>query len=113
MSDRPKLFSPKPGSRGMDELQYAAYCGDLEAVQYWLAEGVDACAADDFGWTALHWNGRMACTPGERNAIIEALVAAGADVNQRDRQGKTVLDNAVEATAPEPMLDLLRSLGAT
>ena len=112
MSDRPRLFSPKAGSRGMDDLQYAAYCGDLEGVHYFLAEGSDVVAADDFGWTALHWNCRMACTPGSRNAIIEVLVSAGADINQRDKDGKTVLGNAIEATAPESMIRLLKSLGA-
>ena len=96
----------------MDELQYAAYCGDIEGIRHWLAEGADVCAADDFGWTALHWNARMACTPGKRDDIIRVLVAAGGDVNRRDKQGKSVLANAIEATAPESMIELLRSLNA-
>lgn len=112
MSNGPKLLSPRPGVRGMSDLQYAAYCGDLEAVRYWLTQGADVDAADDFGWTALHWNARMACSPGERESIVRELVAAGADPNKRDKDGKSVLDNATEATASQSILKALRSLGA-
>ena len=112
MSERPTFFSPRAGSRGMDELQYAAYCGDVDAVRRLLAEGADVRAADDFGWTALHWNVRMACTPGDRVGIAELLIKGGADVNARDGEGFSVLDNALEATAHEPLIRLLRSNGA-
>jgi ankyrin repeat protein len=109
---KPKLFSPRAGVRGMDDLQFAAYCGDLFRVKELLAAGADIAAADDFGFTALHWNVRMACAPGDRLAIIEALLDAGADANHRDRDGRSVVESAEEATAPESMLALLRSRGA-
>jgi ankyrin repeat protein len=113
MSDRPKLFSPRPGSRGMDDLQYAAYCGDADAVRHFLVEGADAAAVDDFGYTALHWCVRMAgAGGGERDEVIRLLLAAGADVNHRDGAGKSVLTSAIEATAPDEMLSQLRAAGA-
>jgi ankyrin repeat protein len=84
----------------MDELQYAAYCGDVEGVRFFLAKGLDSKAFDDFGYTALHWNVRMACTPGERCAIVDELVAAGADVNHLDHGGLSVMDSALDVTAP-------------
>src|SRR6478672_8320051 len=113
MADRPRLFHPKAGSRGMDELQYAAYCGDVEGVRYWLADGADPKATDDFGYTALHWNVRMACAGGgDRVGIIHALVQAGADPNHRDNEGNTVLASALEATASDKILEALRICGA-
>ncbi|HEY8751975.1 MAG TPA: ankyrin repeat domain-containing protein [Tepidisphaeraceae bacterium] len=110
--NRPKLFSPQAGSRGMDELQYAAYCGDLEAVKDLLAGGADVTASDQFGYTALHWNARMACTGGNRVGVAKALLEAGSSPNVTDKEGNTVLASAVEATAHEDLIDLLKSHAA-
>ncbi len=107
-----QLFSPRAGMRGMDELQFAAYCGSLEVVKVLLGAGADVAASDDFGCTALHWNLRMACAPGDRFGVAEALLNAGADVNHRDGEGNSVLDAAEAATAPPRLLALLRSRGA-
>lgn len=97
----------------MDELQYAAYCGDFDSVQRLLAAGADPTAADDFGFTALHWTVRMACAGGNRVPIVHALVRAGADPNHRDREGQSVLESAEEATADDALMEALRSCGAT
>jgi ankyrin repeat protein len=110
--NRPKLFIPRAGSRGMDELQYAAYCGDLEAVGSLLAEGADPSASDDFGYTALHWNARMACAPGDRVGVAKALLTAGSNPNHRDKQGNSVLESATEATAHPELINLLKDRGA-
>lgn len=110
--DRPKLFSPRAGSRGMDDLQYAAYCGDLEAALSLLAEGADPLASDDFGYTALHWNARMACAGGDRIGVAKALLAAGSNPNHRDKDGKSVLETAIEATAHPELIELLKNRGA-
>ena len=113
MIDRPKLFSPKPGARGMDELQYAAYRGDALAVRSLLAAGAHISAVDDFGYTALHWNVRMACAAGDRLAVLEALLEAGSDPNHRDKEGNTVLASALEATASDDIVSTLKAYGAT
>jgi ankyrin repeat protein len=110
--NRPKLFGPRSGSRGMDELQYAAYCGDLEAVQSFLAHGADLSASDDFGYTALHWNARMACAAGDRIGVAMALLAAGSNPNHRDNEGNSVLETAIEATASAQLIELLKDAGA-
>jgi hypothetical protein len=96
----------------MDELQYAAYCGDAEGVKRLLAGGANPLATDDFGYTALHWNVRMACAGGDRVPIVQALVAAGADANHRDNDGHSVLESAIEATASERIMNALRECGA-
>jgi hypothetical protein len=97
----------------MDDLQYAAYCGDDESVRALLTKGADVSKADKFGWTALHWNARMACAGGgDRLAIIDLLIKAGADVNRKDNEGSTVLANAIEATASRAMIKRLKSYGA-
>ena len=113
MSDRPKLFSPQPGARGMDELQYAAYCGDAQSVRSLLAAGAPVSAVDDFGYTALHWCVRMACAGGERLAVLEALLEAGSDPHHRDKEGNTVLASAREATASDDIISTLQAYGAT
>ena len=96
----------------MDDLQYAAYCGDLEAVTALLAKGANPSAADDFGFTALHWNARMARTGGNRVGVAQALLAAGANPNHRDNDSKTVLSNAIDATAHSDLIELLKENGA-
>lgn len=96
----------------MDDLQYAAYCGDLDAVTALLAQGADPFAADDFGYTALHWNARMACAGGNRAGVAKALLAAGSNPNHRDNEGNTVMANAIEATAHSDLIELLKKNGA-
>lgn len=54
----------------------------------------------------------MSCAGGDRIEIVKALVAAGGDLNQRDLSGNTVLDNAIDATASESILKVLRSFDA-
>ena len=53
---KPTLFTPAVGARGMTTLHFAAYAGDLEAMEKALAAGLDPNARDDYrGYTALHW----------------------------------------------------------
>jgi len=93
----------------MDELQYAAYCGDTQAVRARLADGADVSRVDDFGWTALHWNVRMACAEGDRLGVLALVLEAGSDVNRRDNEGRTVLANAIEATASDDIIAALKA----
>lgn len=44
---------PEPNTVPKDNLWIAAGNGDIPAVQYYLENGVDVNAADEFGYTAL------------------------------------------------------------
>ena len=65
---------------------------DLQGIQSCLNVGWDVNAKDlSYGRTALHW----AVDYGKVDAIA-ALIKAGADVNAKDKGGKTSLDVATE-----------------
>lgn len=71
----------------------AVRSGDLAKVSAELATGVDVNERDKAGQrTALHWAAKLGTT-----TIMETLVAAKADPNLADRQGRTPLWSAVEA----------------
>jgi hypothetical protein len=82
--DKPALFRPGIGKRGMTELHYAAYRGDMPGLVRCLDAGMDPNKKDDYrGYTALHWLADMAAVGGPRVDIritssngITALVLA-------------------------------------
>lgn len=99
MSDsKPTLFSPGPGKRGMTDLHYAAYCGDLDGLLHWLEAGLAVNATDTYrGYTPTHWLADMAATGGPRVEMLRALVKHGADINIKTPDGTTALMLAREA----------------
>jgi ankyrin repeat protein len=95
--DRPQYFEPAAGEGGMTKLHHAACAGDIDAVLAALEEGADVNARDHGDWTALHWVVDMGMVAGERERIVDALVAARGDVNARDLEGSTPLMIACRA----------------
>ncbi|MFZ9914441.1 MAG: ankyrin repeat domain-containing protein [Phycisphaerales bacterium] len=89
---RPPEAPKTPQGPATTALITAVRSGDLAKVSAELATGVDVNERDKAGQrTALHWAAKLGTTP-----VMEALVAAKADPNIADRQGRTPLWSAVE-----------------
>jgi ankyrin repeat protein len=86
---------------GMTELHLAAYHGELDWVAGCIAGGLDVHARSNNGYTPLHWAVDMGCVgdPAERQAVVRALVAAGADITAVDHDGRSVAEVARDSTA--------------
>ena len=75
----------------------AAKNGNIGAVRQHLASGADVNLLRKWGgktWTTLHWAARY-----DHKEIVELLIAAGADVNARKKNGDTPLNVAGDETA--------------
>jgi hypothetical protein len=91
-------------------LMRAAVQGDLKAVQELLSVGVSANvnALDQGGQSALI----LACETQKTNpSVVKALIAAGANVNLRARNGYTALTWALARNHPEIVRALRRAGG--
>jgi ankyrin repeat protein len=96
--DKPSLFSPQAGKRGMTPLHYAAYAGDLPGLQEALRSGADPNQVDAYrGYTALHWVADMAAIGGPRIEMLHALVAHGADLSLKATTQETAIMLARES----------------
>lgn len=96
--DKPRLFSPGVGKRGMTELHYAAYCGDQAELDRCLAAGMDPNTKDGYrGYTAVLWLADMAAVSGPRVEMLRTLVKHGADISITATDGTTALTLAREA----------------
>jgi hypothetical protein len=84
----------------------AAGSGDATGVRRALRQGANVNAALPSGWTAL-----MEAARAGRLGAAEALLAAGADPDARDRAAGTVLDVAQQA-GQDAVVRLLRARGA-
>ncbi|BBM99013.1 26S proteasome non-ATPase regulatory subunit 10 [Marchantia polymorpha subsp. ruderalis] len=78
---------------GRSILHVAAAAGHSQVVSL-LSDGVDAAvsginAGDDEGWTPLH-----SAVSGGKAAVVEVLLASGADVNLANNGGRTALHYA-------------------
>lgn len=74
-------------SGGRTALHMAAGSGDVAVVKYLLEHGADVRAHDGSAHTALHSGASF-------DDVVEALIAAGADVHARTSDGRTPLMNA-------------------
>ncbi|KAL7860418.1 hypothetical protein AOLI_G00167670 [Acnodon oligacanthus] len=87
-------------------LREAANGNDIDIVRRLLQDGIDPCAADDKGRTALHFS---SCNGNE--SIVQLLLSYGADPNQRDSLGNTPLHLAA-CTNHVPVITTLLRGGA-
>lgn len=99
MSDnKPVLFRPGVGKRGMTELHFAAYCGDGDELERCLKAGMDPNQKDDYrGYSALLWLADMAAAGGPRVKMLRALIRCGADIHARSRDDIGAVTLAYEA----------------
>ena len=84
-------------------LHHDAAHGHKEKVRILLSHGADPNALDAYGRTALH----LVAAKGEPISAIRLLVEAGAQLDAKDRGGKTPLDYATLATRDETVIGLL------
>ncbi|MEI8312533.1 MAG: ankyrin repeat domain-containing protein, partial [Verrucomicrobiota bacterium] len=96
-------------THGGTPLHYAAGHGDLAMVRALLARGANVNAiCRDSGETPL----TSACRDWAHSYIVAPLLSAGADVNARDKNGRTALHYAVDPLLNIPLVELLLEKGA-
>ena len=92
--DAVAVLLKKHGARTAEELEAiidAAKKGDFDAVKQHLTAGTDVNIKNARGWTPLH----LATDQGHKK-VVEFLIAKGANVNAKDKKGRTSLDWAEE-----------------
>ncbi len=111
-----------PDRRGQTPLHLAARLGKAETVSVLLLHGAHVDPTNLWDRTPLHeavMLGREADDPAAARAVDDYLaaarhlVAAGASLDARDAQGRTVLTLALAAGCPRPFLAWLRARGAS
>ena len=112
--DKPILFRPAVGNKGMTELHYAAYCGDIDTLKECLANGMDPNQKDEYRkYTAAHWVTDMSAVYGPRLEMLKELINAGADLTIKAINGETVLSLAKDSTSElgNEIVNYLHSIG--
>jgi ankyrin repeat protein len=93
--EKPTLFRPGLGKRGINELHWAAYCGDMNELVRQLEAGSDPNKKDDYrGYAAVHWLADLAATGGPRVQMLRRLVDGGASIMLQSSNGETALSLA-------------------
>eukprot|EP00386_Alphamonas_edax_P006558 GDKI01021202.1.p1 GENE.GDKI01021202.1~~GDKI01021202.1.p1 ORF type:complete len:566 (-),score=134.32 GDKI01021202.1:471-2168(-) len=90
---------------GRTVLHHACMIGDMKSALLYIEKGCDIKQADKEGATVLHL--RL----GEKVDSCKKFIELGADVNAKDKYGKSPLMNAM-ARKNTPLIELLRSNGA-
>jgi ankyrin repeat protein len=95
-----KLFKPR-------NIWSAAKRGDVEAINFFIAQGADVNGKSSDGWTPLH----EAANSGQVEAIRE-LVRLGGGINSRSGDGSLPLVLSVGENAKLEVVECLLELGA-
>lgn len=88
---------------GYTPLHYAARDNNLALAELLLRHHANVNAMDHFGQAPL----LLATGSDEKRAVVELLLANGADVNERNKNGGTVLSVVVEANATNILKTIL------
>ena len=88
------LVHVQRGLHKRTHLMYAAMMGDVERVRWLLARGAPMELKNDVGWTALMYvtvktSFNTATMWTDEDDVVQALIAAGADVNTATNDGLT------------------------
>jgi hypothetical protein len=98
-----------------DDLGRALGDGDVEVVRALIDAGIDVSAPGTAALTPLGMATMLACAkriPVERQlAVLDLLIANGADVRHKDAQGNTLLIASVQS-CPLPVFEKLVAAGA-
>jgi ankyrin repeat protein len=89
----PMMIAAGMGARGVvdeDTLASADKGDPLDAVKLFLQAGADVNAANDLGFTAMHYAAQTG-----KNKIVEFLASNGARLDVKNKAGKTPLDLAM------------------
>lgn len=100
-----KGADPNKSGQWITALGQAAECKDLEVVELLLAHGADPRQRDSARYTALHMamRGLADADLDSFLGVIDRLVAAGADINAVDDDGRTPLGALADVIYPENM----------
>lgn len=98
--------------RNSDERTLLMESRDPETVAWLIAQKIDLNAVDKYNYTALKWAVTSDQIPPKQQLdIVKLLVEAKADLNIRDKTGKTALMEA-DQRGKEEVANLLRFAGA-
>jgi ankyrin repeat protein len=114
--------APRRPAYGADDLGHAAALGRIAQVRAILAAGVGANAKGNTRKSPLRMATSIGCTtdkrqtiegggPAHRLEVVDALIEAGADVNDVDASGLGILMMATQS-CPAPVIERLVRAGA-
>jgi ankyrin repeat protein len=96
---------------GSTALMGPAYRGHVEVVRVLLGTPIDLQHVNDLGWTALLETIALGQNGPRHRQVVQLLIAAGSDLQARDRDGVSALELALRRGQDE-VVRLLRAAGA-